>query len=226
MFKTNKVVVLSVLILVCALIVLYVLFFKVKYPKLKDEIAQVVKKEYQLEMEKMASEQTPCPVIETQPIDTLNTNNDQLQDISSIEVDEDILLDDELFDIENTINILPGTIIYTGNLEIVNELGLTVNYILTDNNQIYYVNLNPDINDLEYKVQSLGGNLNHILDKEILTKNLLFGDSVTYINLPDYNKKKVNMIVRYELIGDIWLIQIDYDKYYNLKSYLQEIFSY
>lgn len=221
MFKTNKVVVLSVLILLSALIVLYVLFFKVKYPKLKEEIAQVVKKEYQLEMEKMASlDQTPCPVLDTQPID----NNNQIQDTDSL--NDNTISDDELFNIDNSINILSWTTLYTGNLDVINELWLTVNYILTDNNQIYYANLNPDINDLEAHVQSLWWDLNHILDKNVLTKNLLFGDSVTYINLPNYNKKKVNMIVRYELIWDIWLIQIDYDKYYNLKSYLQEIFSY
>lgn len=222
MFKTNKVVVLSVLILVSALIVLYVLFFKVKYPKIKEEIAQVVKQEYQLEVEKIInSEQTPCPVVD-KPI---NIDNNQLQESIWLEIDEDDLLDDEFNEIENPINVLPWTSLYSGNLDIINELWLTVNYILTDDNQIYYLNLKPD-NDLEYKVQSLWWVLNHIIDKEVLTKNLLFGDSVSFINLPNYNKKKVNMIVRYELIWDIWLIQIDYDKYHNLKSYLQQIFSY
>jgi hypothetical protein len=55
-----------------------------------------------------------------------------------------------------------------------------------------------------------------------LVKNQLFGDKVSFINLPEYKNKMVVMLLTVN--GQYWLIQMSYEKYHHAKSYLKNLF--
>jgi hypothetical protein len=58
-------------------------------------------------------------------------------------------------------------------------------------------------------------------EREILD-NELFGDKISFINLPSYKNKLVFMFI--ELNGDTWFIQVPYPQYHKNKAYLKSLF--
>ncbi|MFZ2150491.1 MAG: hypothetical protein WAZ12_02330 [Candidatus Absconditicoccaceae bacterium] len=122
----------------------------------------------------------------------------------------------------NTIKYLSGTKLFYGILESIEKLGIAYKYILEDQKGIYYVYLGDFKYDIVSIARKLGGNIYTINTEQEILKNKLFGDKITFINLPEY-KNKIVLIIVY--IGkDTWLLQVDYTLYHKSKTYLQNLF--
>jgi hypothetical protein len=102
-------------------------------------------------------------------------------------------------------------------------LGLSPDYVLSDNKERYFAYFAQEPATLKKTVQQLGGNVYSIRSEADLIKNELFGDRVDYINLPEYKDKMVIMMVK---IGDeLRMLQIPYKIYYQSKPYLKSLFT-
>jgi len=122
-----------------------------------------------------------------------------------------------------SIKLLSGTKIRYWVIDSVEKLGISYQYALKDDQDIYYAYLgkNNTIN-VESIVKKLWGTVYSILRENEIIKNNLFGEKVVYINLPEYKQKKVILLVTIDWAD--WLIQIDYAKYYTSKWYLKTLF--
>ncbi len=123
-----------------------------------------------------------------------------------------------------SIKLLSGTKLRYGLVDWVEKLWISYQYALKDSQNIYYVYLGKNNKlDIESIVKKLGGTLKTILREDEIIKNNLFGDKVSYINLPEYKDKKVIMLVTID--GSDWLLQLDYATYYTSKTYLKTLFN-
>lgn len=94
---------------------------------------------------------------------------------------------------------------------------------LIDNKNILYSYLGTGKIDFIAKAKELGWNIVEIRNKKAIIKNNLFGNIVSFINLPLRQEKKVCLIV--SLDWNQWMIEIPYDMYYNSKTYLKNLFN-
>ena len=117
--------------------------------------------------------------------------------------------------------ILSGTDLYFWAVDSIELLGLEPEYILKDYKGFYYSKFAKEP-FLRTTVQKLWGNIYEITSDAELVKNELFGDKISFINLPDYKNKLVIMWVTVN--GQYWLIQMGYDKYHHAKEYLKNLF--
>ena len=117
--------------------------------------------------------------------------------------------------------ILSGTDLYFWAVDSIELLGLEPEYVLKDYKGFYYSKFTQEP-ALKATVQKLWGNIYEITSDAELVKNELFGDKVSFINLPDYKNKLVVMWVTVN--GQYWLIQMGYDKYHHAKQYLKSLF--
>ncbi len=124
--------------------------------------------------------------------------------------------------IQQHIEILSGTEMFFGVVEAVDLLDLQPQYLLKDYKDIYYARLDNYPIGLKSLVQLLGWNLYQMTTEKEIIENVLFGDRITYINLPEYKNILVIMII--ELKGEVWLLQIPYPKYHHSKEYLKTLF--
>lgn len=118
--------------------------------------------------------------------------------------------------------MLSGTDLYFGAVESVELLGLDPEYLLKDRKGFYYAKLAKEP-DLKQTVQDLGGNLYTITSEAELLKNQLFGERISFVNLPEYKNKIVIMLLT--LDDEHWLIQMNYAHYHKSKSYLKTLFT-
>jgi hypothetical protein len=58
-------------------------------------------------------------------------------------------------------------------------------------------------------------------EQEILS-NSMFGDKITYINVPEYKNNTVLLLV--DIDDQSWLLAIDYTIYHQVKTYLKNLF--
>lgn len=123
---------------------------------------------------------------------------------------------------KSTIKVLPSTSIYIWWLASLQKLGLIYDYILKDDKGIYYVRLAQN-QDLAALARSYNGNTVEIVSDADLQKNQLFGDMVTFINIPQYANNIVLMVV--DIKEEKRLIQIDYTMYHENKQYIKERFN-
>lgn len=121
-----------------------------------------------------------------------------------------------------TIKILPETSIYIGGLASLQKLWLIYEYILKDDKWIYYTRLSNK-QDLATLARSYNGNIVEIVSDADLQKNQLFGDMITFINIPQYANNIVLMVV--DIQDERRLIQIDYLKYHENKEYIRQRFN-
>jgi hypothetical protein len=117
--------------------------------------------------------------------------------------------------------ILSGTDLYFWAVDSIELLGLEPEYILKDYKGFYYSKFAKEP-FLRTTVQKLWGNIYEITSDAELVKNELFGDKVSFINLPDYKNKLVLMWLTVN--GQYRLIQMSYDKYHHAKEYLKNLF--
>jgi len=125
-------------------------------------------------------------------------------------------------DLPSDMRILSGTSLYFGPISAVDELNIPYTYALQDSRGVFYLNLgNQDI-DIAGIARVFDGNIYVMNTAQEIINNLLFGDKVTFINIPKYKDSLVLFMV--ELWDQRRLIHINYAIYHESKRYLQSLF--
>lgn len=118
--------------------------------------------------------------------------------------------------------VLSWTKTYYGTLDFVEKLWISYKYALVDWSWIYYVNMWNYSYDFSDIVRKLGWNLYIMNTEQEILQNEMFGDKVTYINVPEYKNTKVLILL--DINDQSWLLAIDYSIYHQVKSYLKSLF--
>lgn len=118
--------------------------------------------------------------------------------------------------------LLSGTDLYFGVVESMDLLSLSPEYILRDGKSIFYAYFEQEPNAVKKTVQQLGGNIHMMASESEIAKNQLFGEKVSFINLPEYKNTYVLMLL--EVSGKYWFLQIPYEQYHKSKDYLKSLF--
>ena len=120
--------------------------------------------------------------------------------------------------------VLRWTHTYYGDLDFVNLLWISYKYALKDDKWIYYLNMDGYTYDFSDIARKLWWNLYIMNTESEILSNKMFGNKVTYINIPDYANKKVLMLI--DVNNQSRLLAVDYPIYHASKSYLQSLFIY
>ena len=120
--------------------------------------------------------------------------------------------------------VLPWTRTYYWNLDFVNLMWISYKYALTDSKWIYYLNMDGYTYDFSDIARKLWWNLYIMNTESEILANKMFGNKVTYINIPEYANKKVLMLI--DVNNQSRLLAVDYSIYHQSKSYLQSLFIY
>lgn len=120
--------------------------------------------------------------------------------------------------------VLRWTHTYYGDLDFVNLLWISYKYALKDDKWIYYLNMDGYTYDFSDIARKLWWNLYIMNTESEILANKMFGNKVTYINIPDYANKKVLMLI--DVNSQSRLLAVDYSIYHTSKSYLQSLFIY
>ena len=120
--------------------------------------------------------------------------------------------------------VLRWTHTYYGDLDFVNLLWISYKYALKDDKWIYYLNMDGYTYDFSDIARKLWWNLYIMNTESEILANKMFGNKVTYINIPDYANKKVLMLI--DVNNQSRLLAVDYPIYHASKSYLQSLFIY
>ncbi len=121
----------------------------------------------------------------------------------------------------NTMKVLSGTTLYFWPIEWIDKLGISYAYALRDDRNIYFVRLENEPN-LSAIARSLWWTLYTMNTETEIMRNELFGNRITFINIPIYRDNKVLMYV--EVWQEKRLLQIPFNIYHQSKSYLQNLF--
>lgn len=124
---------------------------------------------------------------------------------------------------DQQIRMLSGTELYLEEVEGIKRLSISYQYILRDEKNIYYANLWNKEYDFNKIAKILGGSTYSLDTQEEILQNQLFGDSIQFINIPEYKDKIVLMYVKVN--GQQWLLHIDYATYHGSKEYLKTLFT-
>ena len=120
--------------------------------------------------------------------------------------------------------VLSGTHSFYGSLDFVDLLWISYKYALKDEKWIYYLNMDWYTYDFSDIARKLWWNLYIMNTESEILANKMFGNKVTYINIPDYANKKVLMLI--DVNNQSRLLAVDYSIYHQSKSYLQSLFIY
>lgn len=235
MSQEKRIIILATFILIISNIIIYVLFFNLKWNKINLE--SLTKKSYEIQRESQTWSKNTNNIQTTWNI---NINNDEnLDDLvwtndlsiftwseSSVSSSWNSNNSSQNNQITNTIKLLSWTKLFTWINEVNAILWINWKYSLIDSNNIIFTYLWTWEIDLIENINKLGWNLVEIWEKKIIKDNLLIGDRVTYINLPNYKWIKTIFTAKFVDTGDLWLLEIDYNKYYKLKKYLRNLFNY
>lgn len=118
--------------------------------------------------------------------------------------------------------ILSWTKTYYGIMDFVEKLWISYKYALVDEKGIYYLNMWNYKYDFSDIVRKLWWNLYIMNTEQELLENWMFGDKVTYINVPEYKNSKVLILL--DINNQSWLLAIDYAIYHQVKPYLKSLF--
>ncbi len=120
--------------------------------------------------------------------------------------------------------VLSWTKTYYWSLDFVDLLWISYKYALKDEKWIYYLNMDGYTYDFSDIARKLWWNLYIMNTESEILANKMFGDKVTYINIPDYANKRVLMLL--DVNNQSRLLAVDYSIYHQVKSYLQSLFIY
>lgn len=118
--------------------------------------------------------------------------------------------------------ILPWTRTYYWDLNFVEKLWISYKYALVDDKWIYYLNMWDYKYDFSDIIRKLWWNLYIMNTEQEILQNAMFGDKVTYINVPEYKNSKVLILL--DINNQSWLLAIDYSIYHQVKTYLKSLF--
>lgn len=217
---------LSIIVLFLSLLVVYALFYQVKWIKIQSNKESIIDRwttqiyvkngnEKQLVGSLGSSNKTGYEIWE------LNKNNILTGNLLTWDI-RSITWEISIKDSSNKIKYLSWTQLFYWILESIEKLWISYKYILEDKKWIYYIYLWDFKYDVASIARKLWWNIYTINTEQEILKNQLFGDKITFINLPEY-KNKIVLIIVY--IGkDTWLLQVDYKLYHKSKTYLQNLF--
>ena len=231
MEKEKKLVTLSMVVLFFSLIVVYSLFYQIKGEKLIQILraASATSASQESKQESGGQEDLHIDLLSGDTQATWTLEWDSFSDISTWSDAQQVETgwiqtaspaNHLSFEGEGP-SILSGTDLYFGAVESVELLGLKPEYILKDNKGFYYAKLSKKP-DLKQTVQDLDGNIYTMSSEAEILKNKLFGESISFVNIPEYKNKIVIMLLTVD--DQYWLIQMDYKKYHHEKSYLKKLF--
>lgn len=240
MSNQSKMVNLAMIILFLALIVVYVLFYQIH----GNRLAALVQKPVQSTGTSVTYQQNPNLQNSNQvsaSLEPLPENSEDgswwVTDLLGVLYSDMASGDDaaqEQGDIGNASTdgspstltdgpkILSGTEMFFGVVDAIDILDLNPEYLLQDAKWIYYARLKAYPSNLKTLVQSLWGTIYTMTTEKEILENQLFGDRITYVNLPEYKNILVIMIVNVH--WEYWLIQLNYPQYHHAKGYLQSLF--
>ena len=118
--------------------------------------------------------------------------------------------------------VLPWTHSFYWSLDFVDLLWISYKYALKDDKWIYYLNMDGYAYDFSDIARKLWWNLYIMNTESEILANKLFGDKITYINIPEYANRRVLMLINVK--GHTRLLALDIDVYHQSKSYLQSLF--
>lgn len=221
----KKILRLSVIVLFLSLLLVYVLFFQVKGSLISDVLISRSDIEVDNDIKIYIKTGDKKEIIKEIIEDFGSGNIDiisswKLSDITWI--DKKVNVDSMSVSGQNDIRYLSWTKLFYGILESVEKLWINYKYILQDDKLIYYIYLWDLKYDIVNIARKLWGNIYTINTEQEILKNMLFGDKIIFINLPEYKDKIVLMILYID--EDVWLLQIDYDLYHKSKNYLKSLF--
>ena len=231
MEKEKRLVTLSLCILFFSIIVIYALFYQVKGEEVIQKLGWNTTKTVTenagkgklqpVEIDLFPSEEDTQDTT-TEWDNISDTSTDWYDAIQTVDywVQDASTVHQELFE-EDSIKILPWTDLYFGSVDSIALLWLEPEYILKDSRNFYYSRFNQEPN-VKRTVQQLNGNIYNITTESELVKNQLFGDKISFINIPEYKNKTVVMLL--EINWEYWIIQMDYNKYHQSKNYLKNLF--
>lgn len=210
----------SIIVLSLSFVLVYVILFYAKWDIWKQDINDYVEPIIQdqelkitetLSQENVLSDGNSEQISEV--IETQQKNNEEIVETNEFNLEE---WQEENFE------TLSWTKTYYWELDFVDLLWISYNYALKDDKNIYYINISDNNYDFADIARKLWWNLYVMNTEQELLANALFGDKVTYINLPDYREKTVLMILNID--DQSWLLAIDYAIYHQVKPYLKNLF--
>lgn len=206
------------IVLFLSLVIVYVILYQTKGFSIPTSSGQW---DIQIMTRSGVTISTPRPTIQayTSTLDTGTTMTGIDNIMTSGEVSE---LPQSITD-PSDLTILSGTTVYFGEIEAVDKLGISYNYALKDDKNIFYIYLDAkNLPDFASISRGLGGSIYVMNTEQDILQNKLFGDKITFINLPEYKNKTTLMVV--EVNNQAWLLQVDYTVYHQSKSYLKDLF--
>lgn len=123
------------------------------------------------------------------------------------------------------VQILSGTDLFQGSMDILKTIGMNYEYILKDQKYaIYYVYIGRDKSyNFSDIAREFGGKAIEIYAQKDIINNLYFGDRVTFMELPQYKDVKVNVFIQYG--KDLWMIQDNASQYRDHKKHIRQLFT-
>ena len=126
--------------------------------------------------------------------------------------------------------ILDWTKEFYGDIDALQVLGLTHQYILTDG-EAYYAYLGEWNYDFASLARALWGNVVEIVTEIDIVKNGLFGEKIAFVNIPGVTYTTIPVEQRQVVYMIVWwdddrrLVQVDYASYHRLKPIIAQRFS-
>jgi len=221
----RKILKLSTIVLFLSLLVVYVLFYQVKWVQIKNWLsAKTIDSPMQIYVKSGDDKQLIWSLddnlIDNNKPDLIKNNiiTGNINTWNKKQITWNVL---NTID-SNKIKYLSWTKLFYGILESIEKLWIAYKYVLEDKKWIYYIYLWEFKYDIASITRKLWWSVYTINTEQEILKNKLFGDKVTFVNLPEYNNKMVLMFV---YIGkEAWLLQVDYKLYHKSKTYLQSLF--
>lgn len=225
----RKILRLSIIVLFLSLLVVYALFYQVKWTKITNNVWSYNDDNLTKIYVKSGDDKKLVGSIslnKTGSLDTELLRNDDIINKSITGNWKTITWNDLVKIVNNKqsieIKYLSWTQLFYWVLESIEKLWIPYKYILQDNKWIYYAYLGDFNYDIVNIARKLWWNIYTINTEQEILKNQLFWNKVMFINLAEYKNKKVLMLVY------IWkearLIQVDYKLYHKSKTYLQSLF--
>jgi len=237
--QNEKTLIRNAMIILCvALTIVYVALYQIKWDELK-EIANTPQSTWQTQ-ELQITESRPnasiAGILEPEQQSTATQEEqftwttignpdrqEQTQDTwNTVDIWSQNTINTWSDDLPSDMRILSGTSLYFGPIAAVDELNIPYTYALQDNRGVFYLNLgNQDI-DIAGIARVFDGNIYVMNTAQEIINNNLFGDRITFINIPEYRDSLVLFIV--ETGDQRRLIHINYAIYHESKTYLQSLF--